>query len=498
MRAGRDERPALPPFAILPVLALALAKLALDLPFAHRYGWHRDEVYYLASGNHLQLGYVDYPPLTPLLSRLEEQIVGTSLTGQRAAPALTGAVLVILAALIARELGGGRLAQVLAALLSLASPMFLGANLLMQTVSFDELWWAVALYLAARLQRTGNARLWLLLGLTFGIALETKYTVLTLIFGLGVATLVARRRDLATPWPWIGALIALAILAPNLAWQLQKGWPSLSYIRAHQTNIAQSQSLLDLIGGGLVLLGPGVAVTSFGGAYILLRERSWRFLGWILLVTAAVLLLSGSKNYYYGPLFTLLYAAGAVRVERLRLAAPARAWLLRATLIGVAADTLFLPVALPVLPQQQMVQLQIWKARDDYAGMFGWPELTDQVAAIYRGLPAQERARTTIFGSSYSAAGAIDLYGPARGLPHAVSQHLTYWYWKPPHAGGGTVIAIDFPHSFVDREFRGCRDAGIIGAPYGVRMEQTSGHIWVCQDPEDNLDHHWRTYQSFA
>jgi 4-amino-4-deoxy-L-arabinose transferase-like glycosyltransferase len=491
-------------FARIPVLAIAVVKLALDLPFANRYGWHQDELYYLASGNHLQLGYVDYPPITPLLSRAEEQLFGTSLTGQRVAPAVAGAILIVLAALIARELGGGRFAQVFAAFVSLASPLFLGANLLMQTVSFDQLWWGVALYIAARLRRTGNPRLWLWLGLTFGVALETKYTALSLILGFAIATLIGRRRHLATRWPWLGAVIALVVLAPNLAWQIQNAWPSLTYVLNHQAGIAQGQSLTEFAVGVLVLAGPGALPVAAAGAYRLARRPDCRFLGWIILITALVLAVSGAKNYYLGPLFTVMYAAGAVQLETMTRTTLERArgrqhrWLRPAAIALVALDLGLLPLGLPVLPAQQMIALQLWKIRSDYAAMFGWPQITAQVAAIYDSLPAAQRATATILGADYSVAGAVDLYGPALGLPHAVSPHLTYWFWKPPHVGGGTVITIGFDQRFVGSQFVGCHDAATIGTFDGVTTQETGNHIYVCQDPLDNLDSHWRQYRLFA
>ena len=200
---------------MLALLGLALLKLIVQLAVAGRYGFHRDELYYLAAGRHPSLGYVDYPPVTAWMARLSTLVFGHSLVGLRVWPAMAGAVIVVLGGLIARELGGGRFAQILAALLVLCSPMFLGSNSMFQTVSFDELTWAVCLYLVARLlARGGPPRLWLAIGVAFGIGLETKYTILVLGMGFAVGlALTAQRRWLLTPWPWLAALIATALLA---------------------------------------------------------------------------------------------------------------------------------------------------------------------------------------------------------------------------------------------------------------------------------------------
>jgi 4-amino-4-deoxy-L-arabinose transferase-like glycosyltransferase len=188
---------------MLALLGLALVKLVAQLALAGRYGFHRDELYYLAAGRHLSFGYVDYPPLTAVMARLSTVVFGRSLTGLRVWPALAGSAVVVLAGSIARELCGGRFARVLAGLLVVCSPIFLGSNSMLQTVSFDQLTWAVCLYLIARiLARGGSPRLWLGLGIAFGIGLETKYTILLLGLGLVVGlVLTGRRRALATPWP---------------------------------------------------------------------------------------------------------------------------------------------------------------------------------------------------------------------------------------------------------------------------------------------------------
>src|SRR5256714_5005971 len=220
------------PWATL--LLLAAAKVGVTMAVADRYGWHRDELYYLASSRHLALGYVDYPPITPLLARLDQAIYPASVQGLRCLTVQAGAAIIIITALIARELGGNSLAQSLAGLAVLISPMFIGTNILFQTVSFDELVWAVACLLFVRLLRGANPGEWLLLGLVFGVGLQTKYTVI----GLGVAMLVAllvtrARRQLRTRWPWLGFGIALLVLLPNLAWQVGHGWGSVAYTLNH-------------------------------------------------------------------------------------------------------------------------------------------------------------------------------------------------------------------------------------------------------------------------
>src|SRR3984893_10932224 len=217
------------------LLLLVAAKVGVTMAVAHRCGLPRDELYYLASSRHLALGYVDYPPITPLLARFDQAIFPGSLPGLRLLTVLAGAATIVVAALIARELGGNRLAQTLAPLAVLSSPMFVGANILFQTVSFDELVWAIACLLFVRLLRGADPREWLLLGLVFGIGLETKYTVI----GLGIAMLVAllatrARRLLVSPWPWLGFGLAILLLLSNIILQIGHGWDSVAYTLNHR------------------------------------------------------------------------------------------------------------------------------------------------------------------------------------------------------------------------------------------------------------------------
>jgi 4-amino-4-deoxy-L-arabinose transferase-like glycosyltransferase len=286
--------------ATIVVLALAALKLIGTMLVSNRYGFHRDELYYIACARHLALGYVDFPPVTPLLARLDLLIFGVSLPGLRLLSILAGSIVVVLAARIAANLGGGPLAQVIAAAAIVVNPLFLGANILFQTVSFDQLTWAIVLYLIVRLLPTGDPRLWLALGLAVGVGLETKYTIAALVAGLVCGVLrTPVRAQLGTPWPWLGAAIALALVAPNLVWQAQHAWPSLTYIHTHSSDTG---SRLTFLAETALLLGPTGLPLAVLGVIELIKRRDLRLLGWTCLVAVLLLFVSSGKSYYIGPL----------------------------------------------------------------------------------------------------------------------------------------------------------------------------------------------------
>jgi len=487
--------PRVQPIAWRLILGLAGVKLAAHLATDWQYGFQRDELYYLDCARHLAWGFVDFPPVTPLIAFLDQLVLPGSLEGLRLAPALAGAAVVVLAGLIARELGGDRLAQGLAALAAAVSPMFLGANLLFQTVTFDELTWGVVIYLLARLLRTGDRRLWLLVGASFGVGLETKYQVLMLGAGTAAGLLLTReRRQLLTPWPWLGLAIAALLFAPNLWWQAQHGWASLVYTRNHQADIAQDPRYTYLL-EQLLLFGPQLlplAALAFGQLW---RDARFRALFWTAVVVEVGFLVVGGKSYYAGPIYTLLYAAGAVAAASyLR-----RAWARRAAVAAAVAVTLVLsPLALPILPASVIGSSGIWKARKDYADMFGWPALADQVAAVYGGLPADQRASTVILAGNFGEAGAIDEYGPALRLPRAASGHLSYWLWGPAQAAPKTVIAVGLPRDSLVTECGDVRQVGVIDMPYGIHNEEYGRPIFVCTQPKLSLADWWPGQQHYS
>jgi hypothetical protein len=495
------------PLPVVAVLAIAGAKLLVHLLTNGRYGYNRDELYYLASGRHPAFGYVDYPPVTPLLARIDSALLGDSPWALRLLPSLVGAGLVVLTAAIARELGGGRKAQLLAATAAATSWYLLGSNWLFMTSVFDELCWIAAIYAFIRLLRTGDPRWWLAVGALLGLGLETKATIVGLGFGMAVALLVTPlRSQLRTRWPWCGFLIALVLFAPNLIWQQLNGWPTLDFLRVHSSVInsqASSGALVNFDSGGVLaflafqplLIGLVTLPLWALGWYYLFRNALYRPLGVAALVAIGLFLLVG-KAYYPGPLIPVLLAAGCVQFERI---AAARSWR-RAVPIAAAAMVvqalIALPMTVPVVPESSIASVGLDEFSLDIGNTVGWPQMVAQVNGVYAQLPPGERQDVVIFASNHGEAGAIDLYGPALGLPTAISPALTYWYWKPAHLEAPTMIAVGASEAGMRRLYNQVQVVDHIQSVSGVRNEEVGRPILVCRDPITPLDEAWPRMRS--
>jgi hypothetical protein len=473
------------------VALFAVLKLSAHLVTANNYGWHIDETYYVASSRHLDWGYVDYPPIVPLLARFDQAIAPGSLFALRAAAALAGAAIVVLTALIAREIGASSRAQAWAALMALLSPMLLGANVMFQTVTFDELVWAVAILLFVRLLGNGDQRLWIVLGLVIGIGLETKFTIAALPLVMFLALLITpHRRLLGSWWPWAGAVIALALFAPNLVWQATHGWISIQYTLSHRghTDGPVAYWLQQFLIFDPLFIVPGVMG-------LLALRRDPRFAP-LLVVFAGVELFFfavGGKSYYAGAIYPLAYAAGSCWLDvKLR-----RPWTTGFSVAAAAALTVvLLPLVVPVLPTQTMVSSGVWKARKDFANMLGGLELVRSTAAAYDSIPIDERPGAMIVAHWYGEAGPINMYGPALGLPQAVSPHLSYWYWSPARMDPQTVVLVGFTLAEGGRYFAECHQVGTITNDYGIENDFSGDPVLVCTQPKQPLWKMWPELQA--
>jgi 4-amino-4-deoxy-L-arabinose transferase-like glycosyltransferase len=504
-----------PPLAARVVVALAAGFLIAHAATAANgaYGFHRDELLYLGMGQHLRLWRMDFPPGIALLAQALRHTIGDALVAVRLVPAVASSLVVLLAALIARELGGGRTAQALAALCVVANPLFMRAGALFQPVVLDQLAWTLGYWSLARWRRTSDPRWWLGIGGAAGLGLLCKFSVA--FFGLGVLVavlLLPERRVLRTRWPWLGAMLALVIGAPSLTGQLLLHAPVVGQMRELQASQLTHTGPADFLTGQL-LMGPGVLLALAGvvalvGGQALAR---WRSLGVACLTSFVTLLALHGKPYYAGPVFPALFAAGAVWLELgLAGARPAvrRASLGGASLLLAAYGLAVLPFGLPILPPAPMARYAnamgltaavttnmgtVLPLPQDYADMLGWEAQVRTLAGVYRALPAADRARTVLAAANYGEAGAIDYYAPRYGLPGAISSAGSYWFFGPGALPGDVVLVVG-GHAGVradlDHLFARCEAAARVENAWAVPEEQ---HIvvWRCDEPRRPLQVVW-------
>jgi 4-amino-4-deoxy-L-arabinose transferase-like glycosyltransferase len=380
------------------------------------YGIHRDAFLYFAMGRHLRLFRMDFPPAIAILANVE-RLFGDSLIVLRSAPALAAAAIVVLAALIARELGGGRRAQILAALTVMCTPVFMRPGSLFQPVVFDQLWWTLGLFAMARLGNDDRPRWWILLGVAGGLGLLTKFSIL--FFGLAVLVGLAaspKRRALLTRWPWVAVALALVIGSPSVIGQIQLHFPivgQMADLRRTQLGHVTVSAFIAM----QLLYGVGTLIAAFGAAVFLVApaRKPYRHVAATCLAAFLLLLVLHGKPYYIAPIYPALYATGWVAIDSIRVPR------VRAIVIGVAVPIMLLwglvvfPLGYPVLAPPRMARylerLGIKQATEtnrgtvlripqDYADMLGWEAQTKAVAAVFDSLtPAEQRTAAIAAGN---------------------------------------------------------------------------------------------------
>ncbi|MFZ0335175.1 MAG: glycosyltransferase family 39 protein [Candidatus Acidiferrales bacterium] len=454
-------------------------------------------------------------PLSAVYAKLA-LLMGGSLPALRILPALAGTALIALTIAITRQLGGNRFAQGLAGLCVLLVPVNIVMDDFLSMNSFEPLFWMGCVYVLIRIVRTGNSKLWLWFGLLAGLGLENKHS--TLFFGFAVflaVALTSLRREFAKPWIWLAGAIALLIFLPNLVWQIHRDFPTLQdleNVRRIGKNVVLSPPRFIL--QQILMEQPIFAVFWITGLVSFLwgRAKQFRVLGVTFLIFFATLLILHGKDYYVAPIYPMMFAAGAVATEdwlaRLTWAG-ARTWpklaIVSAIIIlGGILVPLFTPMLSPqtYLVYQQALNIRFNKTEVHHEGVlpqflgdqFGWPEMVHQVAEIYNSLSPDERAQTGIFTGNYGEAGAIDLFGPAYGLPRAYSRHQNYWYWGPPPVVYKNLIVLEWSREDVQDN---CTSwlAFPHYAPFGMSEENTP--IYLCRGAEFDIQkiwwhyHHW-------
>lgn len=453
-----------------PPFVVAAAATGVLIAVAGRYGWHRDELYFFEAGQRLAWGYVDFPPVVAVLARMSSELFGGSLIGLRLFPALAVGGVVLLTGATAREMGGGRKAEVMGAVGAGLCPLFLGAGHLLSAATLELAAWALLVWLVVRVLAGGDDRLWVAVGVVAGVAFLAKHSAVFLVFALAVGLMVGgRRRVFAGRWLWIGAAVAGVIALPNVLWHASHDWPVFDMLRS----LAEESENVD----SLVFIPAQLFITSFTavvwipGLLWLLRDpsaRPWRPIALAYLVLVVLFVATSGKPYYAAGMYPTLVAAGAVAWERRgSFKVPGAA---------VAVGSVGLLFALPIVPVERAADIPIEDVELEFGAQLGWERLVNEVAAAHESLPAD----AVVVTRSYGEAGAIDLYGPPLGLPRAFSVSNNYWLWGPPPGSADAAVVVGFSREGVDELFDECALTWRFETPHGVASEEEGAPVWRC------------------
>jgi hypothetical protein len=492
-------------------IAIALATLILHAATSWRYGYFRDELYFIACSKHLAWGYVDQPPLVAVAAWLASPF-GYHLSALRALPVLAAAAAAYVAMRIARDLGGGSFAQVLAGVAVALTPAYLILGNTLTTTSFEALSWTLVAWCCIRIVRGASPSWWVALAASVAFGLYGKYTMALFAGALVVALLATpQRRALATPWFPVAALLTLILVSPNLWWQAAHGWPMIEVLRGdaahrHAFNTGLQLEYQTLWSNTLAFaseqalytnpLALPVWLTGLIAPFRVNALRDLRFLSITYVALFAIAVVLEAKGYYIIGTYGVLLAVGAVSIERTSRVVKGAAF--AALVLGGVAT---MPISLPVLPIGGFIgytQLLGLTSRTQprlmqpiYAEEYGWDRLAADVGRFYAALPAQTRARTAIYADTYADAGAIDFFGPRYGLPAAIGSQNTYWLWGPRAYDGSTLIAIGATRiDLLRKYYRNVKLIGTSDEPLKWVVEGPAP-IYLCTDPVAPLPAIW-------
>lgn len=455
---------------------LALAKLALLVPILTRYGWDRDELYFLAAGRHLAFGYVDFPPLTALAARLVDGTIGPSLISLRLLCSLMAAVAAVAAGAIAREFGASRRLQVLATAAWLVTPYGLGGAVLFHPTFLELAATALALLAAVRLVVRSEPRQWMLIGLWGGIGLEAKYTIVVPLAAFLAGCAFWRRDLLLRREAVFGVLIALGLLLPNVVWEITHHWISLDFASSQHAKTASDAPPLTYVGQQLAFLGAGAVLVVLGLVWFW-RRPQLRPLALASGAPSIVFLVEQGRPYYALPAMLPAVVAGCLALAERRTRRVALAGL---AVLHLGVLVLAVPLVVPILPTRQLVSTGTWD-KSFWKDELGWHELVAQTATAWHSRTPAERATGAIVAGNYGVAGALSLYGPAAGLPRPVSGHLSFQYWHPAGMPQRTVLLVGFDREDALRRCASARVLAVVDNRWHVDNEERGRPIVWCR-----------------
>ncbi len=487
----------------------AICKLLFHL-FANRgYGYFRDELYFFACGEHLDFGYADHAPLVAVYAWLGRALFGDSLSGVRLLPALAGAVKVFLTGLVVIELGGATAAVVIACIAVIASPLFLVMDNMLSMNAFEPVYWTAAVYFVIKALK-GDTKNWLWAGVFAGLGLENKHSTAFFLVALGAGLILTNSwKAVREKRFWMGLGIAFLIFLPNVIWQFTHHFATLELlenVRKSGKNVVLGP--VDFVAQQVLVAGPIGMLVCLGGLWWLFRQReqrdgemqpAYRWMAVTFCVFFVLMFLLAAKNYYLGPIYPIMYAAGGVWWA----ARPRWSQALLCTVMLVVSGFIACIVT-PILPVETLLKLQemspvkapktevnhVSVLPQHLADQFGWPEMVEATARVYNRLPPTDKVRAGILAGNYGQAGAIDFFGPKYGLPKAISGHQSYFLWGPRgYSGEVLIILSQNPNWFARNCVGGVEEGARVGHPLGMAEENIG--IYVCRALNPSLPDVW-------
>ena len=469
-----------------------------------RYNFHRDELQFLSDARHLDWGYVSYPPMTPFLERIGLSLFGHSLVGLRMFSVISQALVIVISGLMARDLGGGRFAQVTAALCVALSPLPIFEATEFQYTSFGFLWFALIAWFTIKLLQSEDPRWWLAIGAAVGLGLLTKYSIVFFIAGILAGMVLSRaRRYFLSGWFWGGIALALLIFLPNLIWLFRHDFVSYTFLQhIHKRDVGEGRAEGFLLGQFIADANLFAAPVWIAGLVAYFRDRRYRMLGWVYLLPVLLFWVGKGRFYYVAEVYPMLLAMGAVVGE---------SWLSHRSVWGrrarevvffvglFAVGTIACTRIVPIAPDGPLRDYAL-RNNGDLREEFGWDELVKTVAGIRDSLPPDQQTSFGILVGNYGEQGAIEILGAAYHLPPPISLTNSAYLRSYPRQPPSTLIVLGYSKERADRDFSGCRLAGHNGNALGIRNEESEDHpdIFVCGGPRQGWPLFWKTHQWFG
>jgi hypothetical protein len=491
------------------LVILVAVKILLHLFTSTNYGFHRDELLYLAVGQRLNVFANEFPPLIAIFGYILQSLFGESLFAVRLLPALAGGAIVLFTGLTVRELGGGRFAQAFAGLVILIVPVYLRAGTLFQPVVFEQFLWTLACYLVVLIVRKDAYKLWYILGVVVGLGLLNRFTILVFTFGLFAGLIfTSHRRFFQRKEPWIAAFIASIVGLPAITGQIVNGWPLFTHVEYITATQFGHAGISDFLIGQILMLHPiTLPVWIAGLSYFLFHPtgRLFRLFALCYFVVLLLFLSIGGKAYYLAPMYPVIIAGGALFIES--VTGDRRRWVKQAAILAIIflCGLYLLPVGVPLLHPGKLERYikiagleevnktnrgEYGRIPQDFADMFGWEEQVEEVAQIYYGLAPEERARAIIITNNYGRAGAIDLFGKRHNLPRAVSYVSSYHAWGPGETSAEIAIAVGIPVTHLEILYEEIEHVAILHHEFAVAEEQNVP-VYLCRSPKKDLPTIW-------